>query len=170
MNKDTYKKIRPRNARPARAHGPPKIHKSFDRLPKFRPIIDTTGITHYSVGKYISELLQPFTQSEFTLKNTFDATDRIKSIPPDLFIQGYKFVSLDVESLFTNGLQRTLNIILDIIFNKKLIDTSLKKSTLRKLTLDTCTKTVFSCNSKLFVQTDGVSMGGSLGPVLATLF
>ena len=149
LSKDTYKKIRPRNARPARAHGLPKIHKPFDRLPKFRPIIDTTGTTHYSVGKYISELLQPLTQNEFNIKDTFNAANRIKSIPPDLFTQGYKFVSLDVESLFTNvPLQRTLNIILDRIFDKKLINTDLKKSTLRKVILDTCTKTVFSCNNK----------------------
>ena len=44
-----------------------------------------------------------------------------------------------------------------------------QESTLRKLILDTCTKTVFSCNNKLFEQTDGVSMGGSLGPVLANI-
>ena len=75
-----------------------------------------------------------------------------------------------MESLFTNvPLQRTLNIILDRIFNNKLIDTSLKKSTLGKLILDTCTQTVFSCNNKLFEQTDGVSMGGSQGPVLANI-
>ena len=114
--------------------------------------------------------MQPLTQNEFTLKDTFDAANRIKSIPPDLFIQGDKFVSLDVESLFTNvPLQRTLNIILARIFNKKLIDTNLRKSTLRKLILDTCTKTVFSCNNKLFEQTVGVSMGGSIGPVLANI-
>ena len=114
--------------------------------------------------------MQPLTQNEFTLKDTFDAANRIKSIPPDLFIQGDKFVSLDVESLFTNvPLQRTLNIILARIFNKKLIDTNLRKSTLRKLILDTCTKTVFSCNNKLFEQTVGVSMGGSLGPLLANI-
>ena len=42
---------------PACGHGLPKIHKPFDILPKFRPIIDTTGTTHYSVGKYISGTL-----------------------------------------------------------------------------------------------------------------
>ena len=68
-------------------------------------------------------------------------------------------------------LQRTLIIILDrmTIFNNKLIDKNLKKSTLRKLIRDPCTKTVFSCNNKLFEQTDGVSMGGSQGPVLANI-
>ena len=170
LDKDTYKKIRPQNAKPARAHGLPKIHKAYDRLPKFRPITDTTGTTHYSVGKYISELLQPLTQNEFTLKDTFDAASRIELIPSELFDQGYKFVSFDVESLFTNvPLQRTLEIIIERIYNKKLIDTNLKKSTLRKLIRDTCTKTAFSCNNQLYEQIDGVSMGDSLGPVLANI-
>ena len=170
LDKESYKNIRPRNAKPARAHGLPKIHKAFDRLPKFRPIIDTTGTTHYSVGKFISELLQPLTQNEYTLKDTFDAANRIKAISPALFAEGYTFVSFDVESLFTNvPLQRTLKIIEDRIYNKKLVKTKLKKSTLRKLIRDTCTKTVFSCNNKLYEQTDGVSMGGSLGPVLANI-
>ena len=66
-------------------------------------------------------------------------------------------------------LQRTLKIIVDRIYNKKLIDTNLKKSTLQKLICDTCTKTAFSCNNQLYEQTDGVSMGGSLGPVLANI-
>ena len=30
-------------------------------------------------------------------------------------------------------------------------------------------KTAFSCNNKLFKQIDGVSMGSSLGPVLANI-
>ena len=170
LDKETYKNIRPKNAKAARAHGLPKIHKAFDRLPKFRPIIDTTVITHYSVGKFLSELLQPLTQNEYTLKDTFDAANRIKAISPTLFTEGYEFVSFDVESLFTNvPLQRTLRIIEDRIYNKKLVKTKLTKSTLRKLIRDTCTKTVFSCNNKLYEQTDGVSMGGSLGPVLANI-
>ena len=75
-----------------------------------------------------------------------------------------------MESLFINvPLQRTLRIIEDRIYNKKLVKTKLKKSALRKLIRDTCTKTVFSCNNKLCEQTDGVSMGGSLGPVLANI-
>ena len=137
---------------------------------KFRPIIDTTGTAHYSVGKFISELLQPLTLNKFTLKDTFDAANRIQAISPTLFAEGYEFVSFDVESLFTNvPLQRTLKIIIDRIYNKTLVKTKLKKSTLPKLIRDTCTKTVFSCNNQLYEQTDGVSMGGSLGPVLANI-
>ena len=43
------------------------------------------------------------------------------------------------------------------------------KRTLKKLILDSCTKTAFSFNNQLFEQTDGVSMGSALGPVLANI-
>ena len=82
--------IRPQAAKPARAHGLPKIHKKFDKIPKFRSIIDTTGITHYQIGKFLSELLHPLTTNQHTVKDTFDAKSRIESIDPALFEQGFK--------------------------------------------------------------------------------
>ena len=42
--------MRPKNAKPARAHGFHKIHNEFSNIPKFRPIIDTTGTTLCLVG------------------------------------------------------------------------------------------------------------------------
>ena len=50
IDEATYQYLRPQAAKPARAHGLPKIHKSFNKIPKFRPIIDTTGTTHYGIG------------------------------------------------------------------------------------------------------------------------
>ena len=165
-----FKAMRPKNAKPARAHGLPKIHKTYDRLPKFRPIIDTTGTTHYSVGKYLTNLLNPLTTNNYTLKDSFDAAERIKQIPNEHLENGYVFVSFDVTSLFTNvPLKRTIDIIVDRVYNKKLIKTNLTKTSLRKLIKDTCTKTVFSANNILYEQLDGVSMGSSLGPVLANI-
>ena len=132
---------------PARAHGLPKIHKKFDNIPKFRPIIDTTGTTHYQIGKFLSDLLHPLTTNEHTVKDTFDAKSRIESIDPALFEQGFKYVSFDVESLFTNvSLERTLQIIERQVYDEEELSTKLKRSTLRKLVRDTCKKTVFSCN------------------------
>ena len=43
------------------------------------------------------------------------------------------------------------------------------KSSLKKLISETCQKTAFSFNGKMYEQTDGVSMGGSLGLVLAII-
>ena len=83
---------------------------------------------------------------------------------------GYKFVSFDVESLFTNvPLKRTLQVIERKVYLEKLVTTNLKKNTLMKLIRDACTKTAFICNDKFYEQTEGVSMGSSLGPILANI-
>ena len=102
--------------------------------------------------------------------SSFDAVKRIKSIPPELFDDDYQFVSFHVQSLFSNvPVKKTINIILDRVYNKKSINTNLKKRTMKKLFLDSCTKTAFSFYNLLYEQCDGVSMGSSLGPVLANI-
>ena len=110
------------------------------------------------------------TQNEFTLKDSFETADKIRGIPSKLFDDGYVLASFDVVSLFTNvPLKRTISIIIKRIYTDKLIETNLSKRSLRKLIKDTCTKTVFSANNILYEQLDGVSMGSSLGPVLANI-
>ena len=82
---------------------------------------------------------------------TFDAVKRIRSIPPELFDEDYQFVSFDVQSLFTNvPVKKTINIILNRVYNKKLINTNLKKRMTKKLLLDSCTKTAFSFDNVLY--------------------
>ena len=63
----------------------------------------------------------------------------------------------------------TLNFILRRVYEDIKISMMLKKSTLKKLILDTCTKTVFMHNNTFYEQIDCVSMGGSLGPLLANI-
>ena len=110
--------MRPKNANPARAHGLPKIHKQYYQITKFRPIVDTTGSTHYSVGKYPTRLLNPLILNEYTLKDSFDAANKINQISSQFFDDGFVFVSFDVTSLFTNvPLSKTIDIILERIYN-----------------------------------------------------
>ena len=124
----------------------------LEHLPSFRPIIDTIGTTHYEVGKYLCELLTPLASKEFSLKDSFDAADRIRHLPKNYREQGYKLVSFDVVSLFTNvPLQRKINIILDCVYKNKEISTTLKRScTLKKVLLETCTKTAFQFNNTFY--------------------
>ena len=106
----------------------------------------------------------------YLVKDSFDAANRIKVISQHLLENDYQYISFDVESLFTNvPTKRTADLILKRIYTDKLVSTNLKKRTLKKLILDTCTKTAFSFNNKLYQQKDGVSMGSSLGPVLANI-
>ena len=67
-----------------------------------------------------------------------------------MFEEGYQFVSFDVGSLLTNvPLNKTIDIILDRIYWQKLLKINLKKRTMKKLLLDSCTKTAFSYDNIL---------------------
>ena len=120
ISEQEKKDMRPMAVQLGRAHGLPKMHKEFDTIPKFRRIINTTGTPYDDVGKYLAKLLNPLTANEFSLKDSFDATTRIQNIPQDLFDKGYKFISFDVESLFTNvPLAKTINIVLNRVYDQK---------------------------------------------------
>ena len=102
ISETDYTFLRRRAAHFSRAHGLPKMHKHYENTPKFRPINDTTGTPHYNVGKFLTELLNPFDHNEYTFRDSFHAVSDLKSIPNGLFTQGYRLVSFDLVSLFTN--------------------------------------------------------------------
>ena len=170
LTKEEYNTMRPKNGELARAHGLPKINKECSSIPKFRPIGDTSGTPHYSAGKFLTNLLNALAMNGFKLKDSFDAVNKIKNILLHLFDDGYNYLSFDVESLFTNvPIKRTMDIILKRIYIDKFISTKLKKRSMKKLLLDTCTKTAFTFNGVIYEQKDGVCMGSSLGPLLANV-
>ena len=73
--------------------------------------------------------------NEYNLKDSFDTVKRIRSIPPELFDKDYQFASFDVQSLFTKvPIKKTIDIILDRVYCKKLINTNLKKKSNEKVT------------------------------------
>ena len=109
-------------------------------------------------------------RNEYTVKDSFEAVDKIHKILVELFDQGYRYFSFDVTSLFANVLlSKTINFIIDRVYKENIIDTKLKKSTLKKIIKDCCTKTVFSFDNIIYKQKDDVSMGSSLGPVPANV-
>ena len=69
--------MRPKKAKPARAHRLPKIHKEILSIPKFRPTIYITRTSHCFLGKYLESLLYPLTTNELSLKGSFNAASRI---------------------------------------------------------------------------------------------
>ena len=153
------KQMTPMSVQLGRTHGLPKIHKVFANIPNFCPIIDTTNTPYYKIGQYLSSLLQPLTINNYFLKDSFDAANKIKSIPSEIFEDGYQFGSFDIEFLFTNvSFNKTINIILDRIYRQKLLKTNLKKKTFLKKN-----------DNVIYQQCDGIPMGSLLAPVLANI-
>ena len=75
-----------------------------------------------------------------------------------------------IQYLFMNvPLNETINIILDQIYQQKLLKTNLKKRTMKKPLLDSCTKTAFYDNV-ISQQCDGVSISPSFPSVLTNYF
>ena len=68
----------------------------------FRPKVDTTNRPYYGITKFLANLLNPLTLNDFTAKDSFDAANKIQQISKELFDSGYRFVSFNVTSLFTN--------------------------------------------------------------------
>ena len=120
------------------------------------------------MAKYLAKLLFPLRQTEYTIKYTkqFIEQIRMKQVP-----DGYKIVSFDVNSLFTNvPLAKTIEITLERIYERKEINSSITKKEMKQ-PLMMCTKNVhFSYDNTVYQQNDGVVMGSPLGPVLSVIF
>ena len=92
-----------RSQKNVKAHGLPKIFKEILSIPKFRPIIETTGTSHWLQGKYLISLLYPLTINKFSLKDSFVGATRIKATPSYLFKNDYHTYLLmwnDFSSMF----------------------------------------------------------------------
>ena len=75
-----------------------------------------------------------------------------------------------MESLFTNvSIKKSINIFLERICIDKTITITVKKRSMKKLKLDTCTKTAFMFNRVIYEQRDAVCMGSSLASLLASI-
>ena len=164
------KAMRSKFAQIAGAHGLPKTQKPFEHLPKFRPIIDTTHTHLIMIFQSFYQTENPLTENQCVVKDLLTAAYKIREIPEELFDDGYRFVSFDVESLFTSvPLSKRINIILDQIHNKKLLKTNIKKRAIKELLKGCCTKSAFSFNNTIYKQIDGVSIGSCLGLILANI-
>ena len=95
-------------------------------------------------------LLAPLSKSEFTINNT---KEFVKYIQKQKVPDGYKMVSFDVASLFTNvQLEETTEIILKRTYVNKKISTDISKQEMKEL-LILCTKNVhFTFNNETYIQ------------------
>ena len=75
-----------------------------------RPVISNIGAATYEIAKYLNKLLTPLNKSDCNILNT---EDLIRSLGEETIPAGYKMISFDLKSLFTNvPLDKTIDFIL----------------------------------------------------------
>jgi len=162
ISSEIYNKVRPVGSAPPRLYGLPKVHKSLSN-PPYRPILNMRNSYASNLAKYLDTLLKPFIPRENELKDSFHFVASIQegNIPVDNFL-----VSFDVKSLFTSiPVSDTIAHIISLIdFN----EFPVSQTTLKCLLEMACSNVMFTFNGKIYLQKDGMAMGSSLGPTMAS--
>ena len=78
FNDDLYKSVNPMGSRPARMYGLPKLHKMFDTVPAFRPILSSIGTYNYQLTKFLDKLLDDVILNDHSTKDTFSLLKSLK--------------------------------------------------------------------------------------------
>ena len=145
----------------------PEDEDKLEKLP-LRPIVSNIGTATHKTAQFLCRLLTPLATSKYTIQNTKEFVDKVRKMKVP---RGYKMISFDVVSLFTNvPLERTIEIILRKVYDEKRIKTKIKREDMKQLLL-LCTKGVpFSFDGQLYTQIEGVMMGSPLGALFANIF
>ena len=107
LNEETYRRLYPTAAVPAKLYGLPKIHKPGIPL---RPIVSSIGAATYNTAKELAKILKPLVgASALHVHNTRDFVEQIKDVR---LKQGECIISYDVTALFTSV---PINPVLEII-------------------------------------------------------
>ena len=96
LSSSAYEQLLPTGSGPGVLYGLLKVHKSNVPL---RPILAAYNTASYKFVKNLVPLLEPFTHSSFTLKNSYDFFHSVSAfdLPEESFL-----CSFDVSSFFTN--------------------------------------------------------------------
>ena len=164
ITKDSYDFLFAAGSSPGVLYGLPKIHKKGNPL---RPILSAIGTFNYNLAKFFVPILEPLTQNEFTVKNSFEFVSELKN----LNFQQFTMASFDIESLFTNiPLDETIQLITEDMFKDAETVSNFNKKQFTQLLNFAMKDSPFIFNNNLYIQQDGVAMGSPLAPTFANAF
>lgn len=160
--------LTPHYSKPPHLYGLPKIHKPDIPL---RPITSSRGSPTSSLARFLLKIIRPLTgKNPSFVKNSAHFVDILRSTTVD---PEDRFVSFDVESLYTNvPLEESLEIIKKTLRDDVLLHerTELPLEGIMDL-LECCLRnSYFQVKDKFYAQEDGLPMGSSLSPVVANIY
>ena len=143
----------------------PKLHKMFDSVPAFRPILSSIGTYNYQIAKFLSKLLDDAIPSDHSTKDTFSFFEELKAVS----VTDKYMVSYDVTSFFTNiPLEETITLTIELLFEAK-PDLKIRRKDLQKLFQFGKSQISFLFNGNMYYPVDGVAMDLPLAPILANI-
>lgn len=164
------KRCKTSNAVISKLRGLPKRHKLKDPKKdkfKMRPIISCMNCPIYKLSQFIgSTLKNSFSGEAYNIVNSYQFSEFIvkQSIPT-----GYKFLSLDVTSLFTNVPMDLVKQLIVTKWSAVQNHTSLTKELFISLLEFCLSKNYFPFNGEFYEQLDGSGMGVPMSPTLTSI-
>ena len=61
-------------------YGLPKLHKIFESVPAFRPILSSIGTYNYQLLKFLGNLLDDVTPNDHSAKDTFSFVEELTTV------------------------------------------------------------------------------------------
>ena len=170
VDKKTYWKLYPRGSQPGRIYGMAKNHKKDCPL---RPVLSAINTAEYELSKWLEVQIKPYYNGKWSVSSTQEFVRNLGEVKPkstDIL------VSFDIRSLYTNV---PLNEVIDDVTNamydakndsifykhRNKLTSRVFKNMLRK-----CSENIFLYRDEVYRQTDGLSMGSPLAPLLANWF
>ena len=131
----------------------------------------TLAIFTYCFSIFLANLIISLPYFSWIYLKILNTEDLIRRFSEETIPAGYKMISFDVKSLFTNvNLDKTIDYLFKKVHDEKKIQTNIPKVVLKEL-LYPCTKQLYlTFNNSIYMQCDGVAMGSPLGLLLANIF
>jgi hypothetical protein len=151
-------------------YGLPKVHKLFDLIPKFRPIVSGCNSVCERLSNFVDFHLQPLTRK--LKSSTKDTTEFVKTVKDVQCKEETILVSADVSALYTvidhdEGIEACREALEERSEQeKKKMPTNFITSLIKIILKSNC----FSFLGRFFHQCTGTAMGTPMAPGYANLF
>ncbi|CAF1126020.1 unnamed protein product [Adineta steineri] len=147
--------------------GQPKLHKENNPM---RIITCSKNTITSPVSKFVFNIIKELRSTiSNVVTNTTKFVDNINYLPLNI---NENLASLDIQDLFTNiPVTRAVDIVIHRLNeSKKLENTKLTKTDIKRLLLVSLNNSYFQFNNKFYRQTKGLPMGNTLSPLIADIY
>ena len=163
IDTDFYNKVRSSGGQPARLYGLTKVHKKDTPL---RPVLSIPGSCYEPITNELAKWFEKLPEAQVETSSS-----KIKAgITAATLDDDEVMLSLDVKSLYTNApVEESTELAADLVYSRDVVP-DFSRATFAEM-LKLAVQNVHSlCDSKWYVQVDGLAMGSKLAVYLANIW